>query len=207
VARPKAESKRAEPAAAPEATPDSRAIRLAKQGGVVVGLISGVAGLFFLLFPQYRPERHEPAASQSASISGVVVNPHTTRGQFLDYSDQSKLGFTKAQLDVVGASAFARVRIVGYRGKKLTLERQVINARTGDVIGVARDFLVEPLANSVTHRWWDWTPLRHGRGGYIMVIKLLDEGQKAAIACRETPMFGGAAGLLPAQPPHVCEAE
>jgi hypothetical protein len=180
-------------------------MRFAKQAGVIVGLISGVAGLIFLFFPQFRPERHEPNPAQSAKISGVVSNPRTTRGQFLDYSDQPKLGFTKEQLAIVGASAFARVEIVGYRGKTLTLERQLVDARTGDVVGQARDFTVTPPANRVTHRWWDWVRLRPGRGTYVMVIKLLDEREEAAIACGQSPSFGGLGGFAPAKPPQLCE--
>jgi hypothetical protein len=191
----------------PDAPTDGRAMNLAKKGGVVVGLISGVVGLFFLLFPQYRPERQQPTADQTASVTGLVLNPRTTRGQFLDYSDQSKLGFTKEQLNLVGASAFARVQIVGYRGTTLTLERQLIDARTGNVVGQARDFLVTPPAEKVTHRWWDWTPLRQGRGSYIMVIKVLDEQQRAAVACGQSPPFDGADGSLPAQPLHLCEGQ
>jgi hypothetical protein len=180
-------------------------MRFAKQAGVVVGLVSAVAGLFFLFFPQYRPERGGPNPDQSATVSGVVRNPHTTRGQFLDYSDQSKLGLTKEQLTELGASAFARVEIVGYRGKELTLERQLVDARTGNVVGQARDFAVTPTADKVTHRWWDWVPLRPGRGSYVMVIKVLDERQSAAIACGQTPPFGGRGGLVRAEPPQLCE--
>jgi hypothetical protein len=179
----------------------------AKQAGVIVGVLSGIIGLFFLLFPQYRPEVREPTPDQSAAITGVVVNPRTTRGQYLDYSDQSKLGLTKQQLAVVGASAFARVQIVGYRGKTLTLARQLIDASTGDVIGQARDFLVEPPVDNVAHRWWDWVPLRSGRGSYVMVIKLLDEKQSTAIACGQTEPFGGLEGSVPATPPKVCEGQ
>lgn len=187
--------------------PESRTMTLAKQAGVIVGLLSGAIGLFFLLFPQYRPERNEPTPDQSAAITGVVLNSQTTRGQYLDYSDQSKLGFTKQQLAVVGASAFARVQIVGYRGKTLTLARQLVDARAGDVIDQARDFLVKPPADKVTHRWWDWVPLRKGRGSYVMVIKLLDEQQATAIACGQSPPFGGLEGSLPATPPKVCEGQ
>jgi len=172
---------------------------------VFVGLISGAAGLFFLFFPQFRPEVSKPVADQSATIGGVVVNQHTTRGNYLVYSDQSKLGFTKQQLSVMGASAFARVTVVGYRNRKLTLARQVIDARTGNLVGEARDFHVTPPADRVTHRWWDWVPLRSGRGSYIMVIKLLDDEQKSAIACGQTRTFGGLAGRLPATPPQICE--
>ena len=180
---------------------------LAKQAGVIVGLLSGAIGLFFLLFPQYRPERTEPPADQSASITGVALNPRATRGQHLDYSDQSKVGFTKEQLAVVGASAFARIQIVGYRDKTLTLARQLVDARTGDVVHQARDFPVTPPADKVSHRWWDWVPLRKGRGSYLMVIKVLDEQQAAAIACGQTPLFGGRSGRLPAKAPTICEGQ
>jgi hypothetical protein len=184
---------------------DGRAMDLAKKGGIVVGLITGVLGLVFLLFPDLRPDPSEPTEDQSASVSGLVVNPGTTRGQFLDYSDQSKLGFTKEQLAIPGTSAFARVQLVGYRGKTLTLERQLIDARTGDVVGQARDFRVTPSAEKVTHRWWDWTPVRPGRGSYILVIKVLDEEQKAAIACGQSAPFAGARGSVPGRELHLCE--
>ncbi len=180
---------------------------LTKQAGVVIGVLSGAAGLLFLFFPGLRPERSEPPPDQSAAITGVVLNPRTTRGQYLDYSDQSKLGFTKQQLAVVGASAFARVQIVGYRDKTLTLARQLVDARTGDVVGQTRDFLVTPPADKVTHRWWDWVPLRPGRGSYVMVIKVIDEKQGTAIACGQTDLFGGLGGGLPATPPKVCEGQ
>ena len=192
---------------APEAPHDGRIMRYAKQGSVILGLVTGTVGLLFLLFPGLRPIGDNSPAAQSAAIGGVVVNPHTTHGQFFDYSDQSKLGFTKAQLDVPGASAFARVQLEGYRGKTLIFERQVVNATTGDVVGQARDFKVTPPANKVTHRWWDWTPLLPGVGSYVMVIKVLDEDGKSAIACGESGPFGGLGGLSDAKPPQLCEQE
>jgi hypothetical protein len=193
-------------AAAPaEGSRDGRVMRLAKQGSVILGLVSGTIGLLFLLIPGIRPGQGAPPADQSASIGGMVLNPHTTRGQFLDYSDQSKLGFTPQQLAILGASAFARVQLVGYRGKTLTFERQIVDAKTGDVVGQARDFTVTPTAEKVTHRWWDWAPLRPGTGSYVMVIKILDERRLTAIACGQSDAFGGLAGILAATPPRLCE--
>jgi hypothetical protein len=177
----------------------------AKQASVVVGLISGVVGLFFLFFPQFRPERHEPIQDQSASVSKVALNPRIRRGNFLDYTDQKKLGLTKQQLSQTGASAFSRVEIVGYRGKMLTLEGQVVDAKSGEVVRTTRDFTVIPPAERVTHRWWDWAPLPSGRGSYVIVVKVLDEDQRAAIACGQTRQFGGLGGLVRAAPLHVCE--
>jgi hypothetical protein len=178
---------------------------LIQQAGVIIGVISGAVGLLFLFLPGLKPERHEPAPEQSASISGLVLNPRTTRGQFLDYSDQSKLGFTRDQLAIVGASAFARVRVVGYRGEPLILQRQVIDARTGNVIGRQRDFQVRPTADTVSHRWWDWAPLPSGRGSYVMVIKLLEKDGASAIACGQSRRFGGLAGSVAARSPQLCE--
>jgi hypothetical protein len=182
-----------------------RATRVAKQAGAAVGLCSALAGLVFLFFPGLKPARHVPPAAQSASITGVVVNPRTTRGQFLDYSDQSKLGFTGRQLGVAGASAFARLQIVGYRGRTLILERQVVDAGTGEVVDVARDFGITPSADRFAHRWWDWTPLRRGRGRYVMVIKLFDERSRTAIACGQTAPFGGLGGGTHTAAPRLCE--
>jgi hypothetical protein len=182
-------------------------MHLAKQGGVVVGLVSGVIGLVFLLFPQLRPERKEPPADQSASVSGMVVNPHTTRGQFLDYLGRSKRGLTEEQLAVVGSSAFARVQIAGYRGRTLTLERQLIDTQTGNLVGQARDFLVTPPAEKVTHRWGDWAPLPSRRGSFIFVIKLLDDKQHAEVACGQSEPFSGTGGPLAAKTIHICEGQ
>ena len=181
-------------------------MRLATQASVIVGLVSAAVGLLFVLVPGIRPGGGEAPADQTARVSGIVLNPHTTRGQYLDYSDQSRLGFTRGELAIVGASLFARVQIVGYRGTKLTLERQIVDATTGNVVGVARDFAARPTATSVTHRWFDWTPLRPGAGSYVMVIKVLDEAGTSAIACGESPVFGGLGGIGRATPPRLCEA-
>jgi hypothetical protein len=40
-----------------------------------------------------------------------------------------------------------------------------------------------------------------------MVIKLLDDKQTAAIACGQTPPFGGLGGAVPATPPQICEGQ
>ena len=193
-------------------TGDGRVMRFAKGGSVILGLITGTVGLLFLLFPGTRPGQETHPADQSASIGGMVVNERTTKGQFLDYSDQSKLGFTKAQLDEPGASAFARVQLVGYRGKTLVFERQVVDSNGNVLPGTARDFKVTPQADKVTHRWWDWTPLKEGTGSYAMVIKVLDEDGLMAIACGQSDVFPGLAGPQPggsatASFPHLCEGQ
>lgn len=182
-----------------------------KQASVVVGLISAAVGLFFLLFPQFRPERGQSSPEQSASVDRISPpNQHTTYGDFLDYTERQKVGLTKQDLEEVGASAFATMKIVGYKGRTLTVVRQIVNARTGHAVGEAADFKVTPPKDHVEHPWGDWALLRPGRGSYIMVIKLLDgpvgEPGVTVIACGQTGQFGGRAGFTPAKtPPHVCQ--
>ncbi|HET6172380.1 MAG TPA: hypothetical protein VFD90_07240 [Gaiellales bacterium] len=185
-------------------------MRIAKQASIILGLVTGIVGLIFLLFPGLRPGQDSGGAtSQSASMSGIVTNGRTTQGQFLDYSDRSKLGYTKDQLALPGASAFVNVRLVGYRGKTLTFERQVVDSN-GDVLpGTARDFKVTPPLQDVTHPWFDWIPLPPGTGSYAMVIKVMDVDGKSAITCAESDAFGGLAGFPPggadaAKPPKLC---
>jgi hypothetical protein len=184
---------------------------LVKQASVVVGLISAAVGLVFLVFPQFRPERGQSSPEQSASVDRISPpNQHTTRGDFLDYIERQKVGLTKQQLQEVGASAFATMKIVGYKGRALTIVRQIVDARTGHAVGEAADITVTPPKDHVEHPWGDWARLRPGRGSYIMVIKLLDGpvGQPGVtvIACGQTGQFGGRAGFTPVKtPPHVCQ--
>ena len=191
---------------APKDKSDGRGMTLVKQAGIVVGLVSSIVGLVLLVFPQLKPKGDQATPNRSASITGMVVNQHTTHGQFLDYADESKLGFTPEQLAVIGASAFAKIQITGYRHTPLTIERQVVDASTGNVIGSARDFTVTPSAETNSHRWWDWVPLRSGRGSYVMVIKVIDPKEHAAIACGQTTPFGGRDGIVDGvTPPRLCE--
>jgi len=104
-------------------------------------------------------------------------------------------------------SAFARVQITGYQKKeahaRATARRRPERRRDRN----ARDFQVTPPAARVSHRWWDWIPLRRGRGSYLIVIKLLDPQQPGAIACGQTEPFGGLEGSLPSKPPQLREGQ
>jgi len=182
---------------------------LAKQASVVVGLVTGVVGLFFLFFPQFRPEREEVSPEQRARIFDITANARTRQEDYFDYTERSKEGFTKEQLAEIGASAFASVNIVGYNGKTVTTVSQLVDARTGRSVSKADDRTITPPRNNVTAPWSNWERLRPGRGSYIMVMKLLDgpigaTGVKV-IACGQTKQFGGLAGFVPVKTaPRVC---
>lgn len=191
-------------AAPAPASAGGRTWRLLTQASLVVGLISGAVGLVFVLVPAIRPTSSAPPADQAVTITGLQLAGHTTQGQFFDYADRSKLGFTRKQLSIVGASVFARVAVAGFRGKTLTIERQVVDAN-GNVFGQARAFKLKPHADRVTYRWPDWVQIPDRVGSYAIVIKILDSDGISAIACGESKPFAGLAGKASSDPPRVCE--
>jgi hypothetical protein len=180
-------------------------MRLAKQAGVIVGLVSGVVGLLFLFFPGLRPSTGGvPAADQLPMISAVTANPGVTQGAFLASHDRKPTGFTKAQLAVVGSSISAQLQIFGYKGKHLPLEDQVIDAKTQQPVATGRQFVITPDVDKVSRPWWEWVPLPAGRGSYYVEVKLFDERGVAAIACAASESFGGLRGFTHVAAPKNC---
>ena len=180
-------------------------MRIAKQAGVVVGLVSGIVGLLFLFLPQLKPEAPPPpAAEQLGTLSGLILDPDATRGQYLERTDQPKQSFTAEQLARRGAFIRFRVEILGYKGKTLPLQRELVDAHTGDEIAQLRAVTITPPANRVASPWHDWAPLPPGRGSYVLVVKLMDERAVRAIACTQSAPFGGLAGRLPVKRLGLC---
>lgn len=180
-------------------------MRLAKQAGVIVGLISAVAGLLFLFFPGLRPGTGGgPAADQLPMISAVTVTPGVTQGAFLASHDRKSTGFTKAQLALVGSSISAQIQIFGFKGKHLPLEDQVIDAKTQQPVATGRPFVITPDVDKVSRPWWEWVPLPARRGSYYVEVKLFDERGIAAMACGTSDSFGGVGGFTNIAAPKTC---
>jgi hypothetical protein len=206
VADSKASPPVSRPAAKSEGHGESRTSGYLKQAGVILGLISGVVGLLFLLFPGLRPEAPGAGRDESASLSGLSLVAPTTKGQYLDSSDQKKDGFTREQLEQPGAMASFKLTATGYKGKELTLQRQLIDVGSGDVIGETRDFTFEPGDVLKDRPFWYWLPLRPGRGIYVMVFKLFADRDPLAVECKQTEPFAGVAGKTAAQVSNRCPA-
>ncbi len=184
--------------------------KLLKQAGAVVALVSGVVGLLFLFLPQLQPGHSSDTTSSGTRLADLssppALDPAATRAQFLDRSDRSKLGFTEAQLAQRGAYVAFDVKLEGFRGKTLTLQRELVDLRTGDQVGELRPFTFKPVENDDGRTWEDFVPLRAGKGRYVLVFKLLDEGGASALDCIQTRPFGGLAntGFAHVKPPELC---
>ena len=202
-------------AEAPPREEPSASRRFAKIFGAVaagVGFVSSVAGLVFLFVPWLQPDDDPPPpppAAQFGRLSGVVLDGDATRRQYLERSDQPKLGFTDAQLARPGALVQFKVELVGYLGKPIPLQRELVDARTGDELpgSQLRAVTITPPSNHVSAPWYDWVELRPGTGRYVVVIKLLDETRTRALDCVQSPPFGGLGGLEPGDEIALCATE
>ena len=211
VEQPPQDPPRGEAAPPPEEPSAGRSLK--KIFGAVaaaVGFVSSVAGLVFLFAPQLQPDDDPPPApppAQFGRLSGVVLDADATRRQYLERTDQPKLGFTEAQLARRGAFVQFKVELVGYLGTTIPLQRELVDARTGDELAQLRAVTITPPSNHVSSPWYDWVELRQGTGRYVVVVKLLDETRTRALDCLQTPPFGGLGGLEDGDELALCARE
>lgn len=160
----------------------------------LVGLVSGVLSLVFLVMPGLEPqapEREVPARKTSARLTQIDLEPGISRGQYLKRTDQPTTGFTRQQLAARGAFIRFRVRIEGFENIPLTLRREVVDARTGNELSESSAFTIKPPTAEVERDWHDWIPLSGRAGRYFAIIKLLDKSEDAPLATLKTDTFSG----------------
>jgi hypothetical protein len=152
-----------------------RPSRIAKAISAAVAFSATATGLVFGLWPALRPEM--PPATKGATLSHTTVD-HITFGQYLDRTATSRSGYRRAQLDRQGVLVSFDVDVKGYRTKRLPLQWQLIDARTGDRIARWTDHFLTPEANEDQGRWpiWVAVPRGHTRRFFIEVELLDDRG-------------------------------
>lgn len=158
----------------------------------VVGLITGVAGLIFLVRPELQPKPStpkQPPAKTAAGLKELVVRSDVTRAQYLALTDQARTGFTRSQLEKTGVFLRFRVTIRGFEGLPLTLRRELFDATTGDEVTEESSITITPPKSTIARDWHDWAELPKRRGRFFVVIKLLAEDEAAPLATLQTSEF------------------
>lgn len=160
----------------------------------VVGLITGIAGLIFLVRPELQPKPStpkQPPSKTSAALKQLVVRSGVTQGQYLALTDQSPEGLTRAQLEKIGVFLRYRVTIRGFEGLPLTLKREVFDARNGDQVTEEGSTRITPPASTIARDWHAWAELPKRRGRFFIVMKLLAPDEDAPLATLQTNEFAG----------------
>ena len=160
----------------------------------VVGLITGIAGLIFLVRPELQPKAStpkQPPSRTSAALKQLVVRSGVTRAQYLALTDQAPTGFTRPQLEATGVFLRFRVTISGFEGLPLTLKREVFDVRSGDQVIEEGSITITPPKSSIARDWHDWAELPRRRGRFFVVMKLLAPDEDAPLATLQTRDFTG----------------
>jgi hypothetical protein len=153
----------------------------------IIGVLSGVAGLVFLLRPDLQPE--PPPPKRSASLALVDVQPRLTRRQYLQRVDLSPkdFDFTTKQLSERGAFVEYRYVVTGYKGKELPVKHELIDSISGDQVSEAETFLIQPLANEDTGDWHAFVPFPGRAGRFYVLLALLEPNGVVPLDRLKTP--------------------
>ena len=162
----------------------------------IVGLITGVVSLVFLLRPELEPQAAEPKtppARIAARLQQLSVRANVSRAEYLRRTDQDLTGFTKAQLAETGLFLRYRVTIRGFENLPLTLKREVFDSATGEEVSEESSITITPPkdAKNIERDWHTWATLPPAKGPYFVVVKLLAEGEDAPLATLETSPVSG----------------
>ena len=160
--------------------------------GTIVGLLTGIAALVFLVAPDLQRERSEPApppSREAAVLERVEFDPDMSRSQYLSMINVPALGFTPSQLAVRGAFVSFRVTLRGFQGIRLTLRREVFNLRTETQASEDNSLNITPPTPRLARVWQVWAPRPSRRGPFVILIKLFSADEPAPLEILRTPEF------------------
>src|SRR5215217_1804105 len=129
-----------------------------------VGLISSVVGLVLVVRPDLQPE--PPARAKSVHLRELDFESRVTRRQYLQRFDLPTTSFRATDLRAPGAFLEYRYEINGYKGDRLPVKYELIDARTGDEAKQGKPFLLEAVAPEDAGTWHAWVPYPNRTGSF-----------------------------------------
>jgi hypothetical protein len=137
------------------------------------GLVIAVIGIGFVLSPSLRSDG--APATKAARLSNPTLDPNISFGQYLDRKQISRGSYQAAQLARRGAYLLFDFRVQGYKGKRLPLRWQLVDARTGDQLAHSSDISIRPDADTDQASWDFWVPFPRGHRRLYVALQLFDE--------------------------------
>jgi hypothetical protein len=182
-----------------------------RPGGRIIGigLTIAVVGGLFALWPSIEPQDapapkaarlsnptpsskpQDAPATKAARLSNLTLDRDITFGQYLDRKDLPRAPYQPHQLGRRGAYVAFDFRVEGYRGKRLPLRWQLVDARTGDQVNQSRDVAITPAANTDQGSWDVWVPFPRGRRRFYVQVQLYDNAGVVPIGRLRTERFAG----------------
>ena len=167
-----------------------------KSVGAVAVALAAIAGLVFLIEPDWRPT---PTPDEgSATLSKPTLEQPVTYGQYLERVEVPPEGSTEEQLARRGVLAGVMVTIKGYKDEALPLRWYVLDLGTHDIVDQqSKRHLLEADRNEAPAVWPLWVPLPAGPGPFKIVLQIYPPNAKPGkpgvvpLAEAETDPFPG----------------
>jgi hypothetical protein len=158
----------------------------------VVGLIASVVGLVFLFKPDLQPK---PAPDiGSLKIVDSNVRQPVTFGRYLERVRSAPGTLTEETLRRRGLLVEFDFVAEGFRGKRLPIQWDLVDAKTNDRVSGDGALGITPSTNNDAAKWFVWVPApAAGRTYYVTVTiyrPLKGEGD-VPLADFDTPQFSG----------------
>lgn len=158
---------------------------LFKAVAAVVGVATSVTALVFTFAPDLRPSGDAPA--QSAELSELRVDKAATFGQYLARIDQPLTGYDEQDLRRVGALLDFRVRIEGFKDRRLLLKWELFDDRSGEEVDESTAIGIEPTNQTNESTWQFWVPIPSDGGPYVAIVELIEEKENHRLKLASLP--------------------
>jgi hypothetical protein len=138
------------------------------QAAGVVALVASVVGLLFVFKPGWKPE--PPPDVGTLKIVDSSVRQPVTFGRYLERLRLPPLDMTKAFLQRRGLLIEFDYQAEGFRGKRLPIQWELVNARSNDRVAGDDAVAIVPSTNNQAAKWFVWVPAPDaGRTYYVTV--------------------------------------
>jgi hypothetical protein len=161
----------------------------------VIGVVATLLGVIFTVLPSLKPE--EPAAVKGAKLDALSADEIITRRQYFQRAQLPITGLTANELKTRGVFVTFRLTIEGFKGKKLPLRWELINATTGDEVGQAASTIFKPLASRDSASWQEWIPLPVNARKYVIFVRLYDPSGTVPLAAERSEPIASTRGRPP----------
>lgn len=172
------------------------------QAAGIVALIGSVVGLLFVFKPGWKPE--PPPDVGTLKIVDSSVRQPVTFGRYLERVRLPPLGVTKAYRQRRGLLIEFDYEAEGFRGKRLPIQWELVDATTNDRVVVDGDddaggndaVAITPSTNQEAAKWFVWVPAPDAGRTYYVTVTIYQPRKGDAdvpLADFDTPEFSSAA--------------
>lgn len=161
------------------------------QVATTIGVATGIVTLVFIFKPDWRPIGSPDVGK--LEISDVKATPHVTFRRYLQRMGLGEGTMTPAFLRREGVLAEFRFDATGFRGKKLPIHWELVNAATNERVFDDEAVAITPSTNDEARQWFVWAPVPRTRKVYYVTVTIYQpqKEQRVPLHDFDTPKFRG----------------